>query len=294
MAKICFTTFCSDNHYQYFIPIFVYSVKIAYPNAGVKVFLKGKLKDNIRDVLKEIEYPDWEVKENFFTHYPNMRSMCNSLRFLIPQEEYEGYDYIFIRDVDFIVFAHKFSHLDFFAKKMGNDPIYAVRGPYRNPRRPEITSNGWTGDFSRIAGGTVVFKNPDWYNKTNSVTKEYRHNLKHGIHDEYDKHIPASYREYDEVMLYRICKKCKIKTPKIKNRDIHGSGISSLYRDIHLGDFDKKWKLKRLRRVLKKENIDNFLRLEQDPLWQKIKEAVWRNEKIRKPLKRLLKHTTVR
>ena len=189
MAKLCFSTVSTSNHYEFFVPLFIYTTKRAYPDAGVKVFLKGKLKDTIKRCLDKIPYDGWEIKEHYFEDYPELPSITNSLRFLVPQIEYKGYDYIFIRDVDFLIFNHEMSHLDYFKKRMKGLCYYGVRGPYNFPRRHSINEIGWKRNFTRIAGGTVLLKNPEWFESTAKATKLYRHNLKHGIHDEYDMHL---------------------------------------------------------------------------------------------------------
>jgi hypothetical protein len=291
MASICFTTVCTGNHYGFFVPMFVYSTKVAYPDAGVRVFIKGKIKPTVASCLEMIKYDGWEVKENCFMNYPRLPSITNSLRFLVGQEEFGSYDYIMIRDVDFVNFSHEVSHLDYFSKRMKNSCYYGVRGPYNFPRRHSINKIGWKDHFTRIAGGTVLVKNPEWFEKTHKSVKKYRHNLKAEKHDKYDKHVPASYREYDEVMLYRICKESNLKTPRIKNKDLHGHHISNVYRDIHLGDFFKTPKRpKRFKRVVAKENAQKFIELWSDPIWQEMTKKLSKNDKIATVLKRARRH----
>jgi hypothetical protein len=173
---------------------------------------------------------------------------------------------------------------------MKNLPYYGVRGPYNYPRRHSINGVGWKGDFTRVAGGTVILKNPEWFKATNSLTRMYRHNLKHGLPDGIDQHKPASYREYDEVMLYRICHAAGLKTPRVKNKDMFKHSISNVYRDIHLGDFGKpKRSDTRMKRVLADESCAKFLELERDPLWNELKTLVCKNEKIAQLLRRARK-----
>ena len=293
MAKICFTSVCTNDSYSYYIPLFVYTIKRAYPNAGVKVFVKGRLKDVPRETLKLIPYEGWTVKDQCFKDFPDKSSITNSLRFLIDKKEFKGYDYIMIRDIDFLMFPHKVSHADYFIRRMKRMrvPYYGIRGPYSHPRRYNINRIGWRRDFTRIAGGTVVVKNPDWFDKTLRMRGKYRHYLKHNMSDGFDSHKPASYREYDEVMLYRIMKKSGLKIPRRKNKDILGKSAPKRYRDIHLGDFGKrKHGYKRLVSRLASENAKEFIKLESDPVWKEIKDRMRKNGKIREIIRRVRRH----
>lgn len=287
--RLCFSTVSTENHFQYFIPTFAYSCMKANPDGGVRVFLKGKLKDPIQEALKMVP-GDCKVIENYFTEYKMRPSTCNSLRFLVDAGEYEGFDYVFVRDVDFVVFGHEPTHMEYFSKRMKSSSYYGIRGPYSHPRRPAISRIGWRQDFTRIAGGTLFFKNPQWLDMTKDQRARYRKLLLKGKHDEFDEHTPASYREYDEVMLYRICKGAGLRTPKIKNKDLYGHHISNVYRDVHLGDFAKKWSDARMKRVLAQENVKKYTGLEEDPAWQEIVKIVSSNDKVEKVLRRARKY----
>ncbi|MGW8324110.1 MAG: hypothetical protein ACWGNI_00310 [Desulfobacterales bacterium] len=288
--KICFSSVCTDDSYQFFVPLFVYTVKKAYPDAGVKVFIKGTMKPAVRDALKLIPQGGWEVKDGCFKSYHKKPYVTNCLRFLVNEKEYKGYDYVFIKDIDFLIFSHKRSHIDYFKSAMGKLPYFGARGPYRHPRRYNINRIGWKGDFTRIAGGSFVLKNPDWFNKTRDILKEYRAHIKDGTSDGFDSHAPASYREYDEVMLFRIVRKAGLPAPTRKNKNVYKKHSPKLYRDIHLGDFTKKkHNKKRLGKRVAVENLKLFMKLEKDPVWLKIRKTV-SHGKIRENLRRVRKY----
>ena len=298
MSKLVFATVCSSNHFAYFAPVFIYSIKKAYPDAGVKVFVMGKLKDDVRAILDKLRNEqlidgDWEVIENQFEDYPKRDSTCNCLRFLLQKKYFDGYDYIIIKDIDFIILPHEPSHYKYFVRRMKkiDTCMFGVRGPYQFPRRPQINRRGWKYEYTRVAGGTVVLKNPEWFDKTEKAVDAYRHWLKNSKHDDIDHHIAGSYREYDEVMLYRICKKSHVKVPTKKSKGVDGKGVSKIYRDIHLGDFNKKKRnFKKIRRVITKECVKKYMLLEQDPVWQEVKNAASSNKKVRIVLRRAKKH----
>lgn len=291
MSKICFTTVCSSNHYQYFIPVFVYSIKKAYPEAGVKVFLAGKLKDELRAIMTKLRTEklindDWEIFEDKYLDYPKRPSMYNAMRFLLKKENFSGYDYVLIKDIDFIVVPHEPTHLKYLSKRMKSVGacLLGTRGPYNRPRRPHINRRGWKYEFTRIAGGTVLLKNPEWFDKTAQAVSDYRQYLKYGKSDGIDGHVAGSYREYDEVMLHRICKKCHIKTPKKKGLAADNKGISKIYRDIHLGDFYKRKSWRKIRGKIPKETVKQYRILEKDPVWQEVKAVASSNPKVGKTL----------
>ena len=292
MSKICFTSVCTDDTYQFFIPLFVYSTHKAYPDAGVRIFLKGELKNATKEALRKIPKGDWKIKEKCFSRYPDSYSITNSLRFLVSRKDFVGYNYIFVRDIDFLIFRHKVSHEAYFSRRMKNLPYSGVRGPYIHPRRYQINRRGWKGNFTRVAGGTFAFKNPDWYDKTEKMLRHYRHNLKRGIPDRDDNNKPCSYREYDEVMLYRIIKGSGLLTPRRKGKDAYGKSMAKIYRDIHLGDFNKdKHGYRRLAQRVSVECLRQFVELEKDETWREIRKIVsLKSGTIREVMRRLGKH----
>lgn len=292
MIKCCFTSVCTDDSYQFFIPLFAYTVKRAYPNAGVKVFVKGKLKEVTKKALGEIKYGDCYVKENCFSKYPDKASITNSLRFLIGSGEFKGYDVVFVRDIDFLIFKGKISHAVYFKRRMKKLPYFGVRGPYQRPRRPQVNGIGWKRNFLRVAGGIFVFKNPEWFNIAGKKLSYYRKLLIKNEMEKQDRKPLASYRESDEVMLGRIIKDSGLPVPKRKGKDVYGVGMPKKYRDIHLGDFGKnRHGYKRLCRRASLICVRKFVELEKDRTWVKIRISMSEaNPKIRELLRRLRKH----
>ena len=283
---------CTADSYQFFIPLFVYSIKKAYPNAGVRVFVKGALKGVTRDAINGFGFEDCVIKENCFAKYPDTVSITNTLRFLVGRDEFKGYDYVIVKDIDFLIFRGQVSHVDYFAKRMGRLPYFGIRGPYNRPRRYEVNGRGWKGSFTRVAGGTFVFKNPEWFNITSGMLSKYRRIVKQELIEDNDKKPAVSYREYDEVMLYRIIKGSGLRTPKRKGKDAYGRGMAKRYRDLHLGDFSKdKHSYKRLCKRLALVCLKQFAELERDSVWVEIRKRMSEaNPKIREILRRVRKH----
>ena len=265
----------------------------------VKVFLRGKLNGAVKAILEEMKDrkmvdKHWKVLEGQFEDYPHEKSTLNALRFVLPKQEFVDSRYVYITDVDFLFFRQKLSPLDYFAQVMGavGLPYAAVKGPTRKPKRKRI-KHGWTGKFLRVAGGTVVVKSPEWFSVTKRAVEYYRNILKSGEHDRFDKLKPASYREYDEVMLGRIIRMSEMPVPMQKNRFVNGEKIDPRYRHIHLGDFKFKtrWRnVAKMERILADHNIKEFIKLERDPNWQRISSLCSECELIETLLNNLREH----
>jgi len=161
--NVCITTVVSADRYAFYIPTFVYTAKRAYPEYGVKIYIRGKLPKPVKKILVEMKSlavcpnNNWSVIEDQFLNFPHGISICNTLRHLIPSKNFEGYDYVYITDIDFLFFRHKITMGAYFARRMQEMklPYASFRGPSNTPRRPGINGNGWKGDFVRIADGTL-------------------------------------------------------------------------------------------------------------------------------------------
>lgn len=287
--RVVVSTVVSADYYAYYIPLFIYSLKRAYPDYGIKIFLRGKLNEDVQEALKLIE-GDYDIYEDSFLTYPTRVSTCNTLRHLLPPKRFKDYDYLYITDIDFIFFPHDPTVGRYFQKRIqeGKQPYASFRGPLSRPRRPEINHNGWRGNFQRIADGTLMLKIPKWFDRIYVQRKKYKNLAKKSKHDNYDHYKPCSYREYNEVMLYRMVKNSGMKTPDKKNKFITGKPYNKLYRDIHLGDF--KFERRKIRKYIHYKNVKAFKRLQKDPIWKKICEICERNKKIRQNMGRLRKY----
>jgi hypothetical protein len=298
MNSVCISTVCSADHFAYYIPTFVYSIGKAYPECDVKIFLRGKLPQGVRDCLEIIDetYKNYKIYENHFLECPNRESTCNTLRHLVSAKYYKDYKYVFITDIDFIFVRQRLPFYTYFANRIRKtkQPYASFRGPLRQPLRPEIHKDFWTGNFTRIADGTLMLKNPAWFRKTRLARRYYLKKVRRGGHDKLDKHRSCSYREYNEVMLYRICRMAGVKTPWRHDRFVDGRRFNYSYRQIHLGDFKFKDRFpfkRKMRRYLTRGNFEKFLELEQDETWQRICSIVFENcPRMKKILKRTRKY----
>jgi hypothetical protein len=290
VANYCFTTVVSPNHYSWFVPIFVYSINRAYPDAFVEVFVTGNLDPALKVLLAACH--NYKIHENIFADYTVLPSTHNTLRFLVPQSYFKDYDYVIIRDVDFITFAHDPSHLKYYKKimKAGRIP-YAGQGGARVRPKAKFTKR-WIGKYERVALGTLLLKQPDFWEKCGDYLDGYRLHVKSGEHDGFDGIKACSYQTYDEVAFCRVLKLAGLPTPKRRGVDPNGRTVSSLFRDIHLGDFEsyRICKSKILWKKLHQKNVTAFRLLEKDPVWQQIAMGCCENGKIMNVINRLRKH----
>lgn len=198
-------------------------------------------------------------------------SHANSLRFLLSKDEFEGYNNVYFTDIDMLFFGMDIEK--YYSKVMGisKQPIACVGGAHKKPINNEIAPNGWNGNVARVAGGYVMVKNPQWFDKTYRLRKYYLENLKHD----------CTYKEYDEVMLARTCVKSGIEIPVKRRYFITGQKFNVEYRGIHLGDFRYLNRLKKLNDYVSENNLKRFAKL-------------WKSEKFRRIIKDVIDYGDLR
>jgi hypothetical protein len=204
-------TTMASGWYRAFIPLFEYTAKKYNPDCDVKVY----------------------TREEVFPSYPD--SATSALRFLMPDKYYEGYDYIYITDVDFVFLKHDPDMFQYHINSMIKTglPYSAYRG--RTHKGKKIV---WDGDKTRIAAGVLVVT-PQWIKKTSKVREKIRDKIKSGLR----------IRVQDEILLYRICRDSGIRTPRIRRCLPSGVLFDKNYRNLHLGDFRDAFAKKRWMRI---------------------------------------------
>jgi len=300
MKTACITTVCTDDRFQYYIPMFIHTCKRAYPEYPVKVFLRGRLDDITRSAISLIPYKGYTVEENFGKDFPHRVSSCNSIRFILGKDHFPKCDIVYFTDVDFLICNHVPLQplADFYWNKMEamGQPCLAARGPISGIKRPEVCES-WDGKFTRIAAGVFGVKYPDYFDATKKARRFYEEVLKSGRCDGHDNHAAASYREYDEVMLCRILKDSKLKIPKSKYRYVNGEVANSHYRSIHVGDFKTRFRrrfksMSKMCRILSRDCVRYFDQMDMfDKRWKKIADICMLVDKdIDKEIRRIRKH----
>jgi len=268
LQKHCITTVVSGNKYQDFIPLFVYSINRYYPEVDIHIFIKGSLNKKVKDQIKDMSC---KIHDKCFEEYIDLPSMSNSLRFLVPSSIFMGYTSTYITDIDFIFFRQEKPYYKYFMDVVlkSGQPYAAVAGAPRFPKRPHVTPS-WSGKFLRTAAGSVLLT-PEWFRKTKRARNIYREILRGERSEKIDNILPASYREYDEVMFCRLCREAGLKVPSGKKYTfLTGKSINSKYRHIHLGDFKFKKRyssMSKMKRILHSKNVRQYDKMKEDPKW---------------------------
>lgn len=205
--KVLICTMAS-GWYEKLAPLFEYTAKKYNPDCDVKVFRK----------------------DDIFPDYPN--NATPTLRFLMPNKYFEGYDYVYITDVDFVFLKHNplmmNYHLD--VMRRTGQPYSAYRGRTHSGKKLV-----WDGKFTRIAGGHVVVSQ-EWLKRTEDIRSRILLKIKNGV----------DMRVRDEIVLYRIFRAAGIPTPRQRRCMFDGAMFNKEYRNLHLGDFrdafgKKRW-----------------------------------------------------
>ncbi len=261
------TTIVTDDYFQLYLPLFVYVLRKNYPEYEVKTFIRGKVSSLCEEAFK---VSGGAKPISIFKDIPLKQSTINCLRFLVPQEHFKDHEYVFFMDVDLLIFHTDPDLLKWHLGRMKETgSCYAgYHGPRWKPYRPEVSVDGWKGDFERVAGGCFM-ATQEWFKKTKKARKHYLNKAEKGE--------LGGYREIDEVMLCDILKKSKL--PIVTGK------VDKGLRGIHLGDFKKGMEhrynsRKKMRKKLTKENCRKFFELEKDKTWIKLCKIVKQEEHI--------------
>lgn len=215
--------------YQDFIPIYIYSILNCWPHHFVKIYVHEDLKPHNKDALELVRQKvggNFEIVENYQdidkTDIPHLAA----LRFLMPREEFEGFDYVYFGDVDFINY------------NVFNDNFYDTYVA-QCERTGLPFSDEWEYDYRRwrATGLLFIIKDP-YFDALDELIAEMR--LPDGNHfrqqtecdgyrEEQDVGVLAKFPNYDEEMLYYLLAKTFDLRPLIGyKRPLHG---------LHFGTF---------------------------------------------------------
>ena len=237
--KLCFTTYVF-GWYQDFIPIYIYSILQAFPQHYVKIFLHENLTFCNKKALEFITNKNYEIVENCQERNETKIPRLPALRFVMPKEYFQDFDYIYFGDVDFIIY-------NFF-----NDNFYEHYVKHCNQTGLPF-SNEWNYDYSRYraTGLHFVIKEP-YYKVMNDKIKEMR------IPDgNYFRSQTPNEAMYDEQMLYyMLCFSFDLRPLIGYLRPLHG---------LHFGTF----------RIVDKSHSLAISRIHSD---EKIYLPIWRND----------------
>lgn len=282
--KLVLTTLVSQD-FACYLPLYQYCAAKYLPDWHVRTFIRGSVCGYAHDFV-----PGEKPVEHVLVPCPGgsddsaTKSASNLCRFLLRWEHFADLDpdYVLITDADLLLFQDPLAWHLAQMKELG---CYAAHhGPYKKPFRPEISSNGWRGDFERVAGGFVLVTKK-WFEAVEERQHVYERRLFMGG-------LGQGWREMDEVILARMLKESGLPVPTNKR-------FPAELRGIHLGDFKDsmthRWT--NTAKMIGKLTTDNglqFRTLEADPVWQKILSELKANTNLMRILGNVRAHLNER
>ncbi len=262
MKKLCISTVV-DRKYHGYMPLFVYCCNRAYPEYDIKLFTYGDIKPHIREALN-MQPGTHEIISGVFDRYHHTKYAPISWRFVVPPKYYEGYDYVYITDIDMMLVREETKLIDFHVKEMKKTQMC-----YSNSRR---NGSHWKGKIS-LTG--LHFVDQNWFKRTEKTRKKYAALLKAGD--------VGKKREYDGHMLWRMVKESKLEVCRKYPLVVRHHGI-------HLGNFRLFETMAKRKKRMGKTKCRVWRRCLKDKKFQAIKELVARDVTIRTQLNKLREH----
>lgn len=172
-GKLCITAYVFGTYSRY-IPYYVYSILKSYPDYHVKIFVDKKLSLPEKECMKLIRdnlSDNFSIRENSFQEYDFLNETHirgggkKILRWLIPEKEFEGFDYIYIGDVDFLIMREEPSLLESHINHCRRTQL-----PFSNKIR--LIMPGSSDRTDRLTGLHFVIKKP-YYEKIGPYISSY-------------------------------------------------------------------------------------------------------------------------
>ena len=245
------------------MPLFVYCCNKAYPEYDIKLFIRGDIKPHIREALN-MQPGTHEIIPGLFDDYHHTKYAPISWRFVVPPKYYEGYDYVYITDIDMIIIREETKLIDFHVNEMKNTQMC-----YSNSRRH---SKHWKGIMS--LSGLHFVKNV-WFDRTEDSRVKYAALLKAGK--------VGKKREYDGHMLWRMVKESGLEVCK-------KYPLTKRHHGIHLGNFRLYQSMAKLKKRMGKFKCTPWRRFLKDKKFGEILALCARDPKVRDQTNMLREH----
>lgn len=103
MKPLCCTTVVNEG-YQEYIPLYVYFLRTAYPEYDVLVYFDGTLYPEVAACLELLaDIGGFEIKPLLYAYDRTNSHALMSLRWLLYDDLFEGYENVYIGDVDMFI-----------------------------------------------------------------------------------------------------------------------------------------------------------------------------------------------
>lgn len=240
--KILLTTVV-DKKYADYIPMFNWCAKTAYPEYDVKIFV------NDSELLR------YENTHLMFCSFPEYRYSAIAWRFAVAPKNYDGYDYVYVTDIDIMLMRE-------------NPPLHIFH--IEEMKRHGLSYSNSTRNGRHYMGKKSLsglhFMSKEFIKKAKWETYKYNHLLSSGL--------VGHYREYDGVMLYRIAKESGAGiSPKSK--------LAVRHHGIHLGNFRLFKSRKKWARRISRQFAQKWRGYCDQPAFKKILDMARLNDTIR-------------
>jgi len=165
--SLCISTVVNKS-YQKYIPLFVYFCLKSYPKYGIRILLTEKLNQKYVNIIRELQKlkGDFKFYEECFIGYSKIGQQLKTLRWLIDKDYFDGYDNVYIGDIDILICKETPSLEE---QHLNNCKILEL--PYSNIVRKS--------DKKRLSG-LHFMKKEEYYNIMYSIIRKYSLLLKQG------------------------------------------------------------------------------------------------------------------
>lgn len=99
--KLCVTAFVFGKYHQCYIPLFLFSIKKAYPDCYPIVYIQGELDKNINSQIEEISpLGDFKIVDHFYDDFNFNSQRGKSIRWIVWDKTFLEYDALYYADID--------------------------------------------------------------------------------------------------------------------------------------------------------------------------------------------------
>jgi len=214
VKKLCFSTYVY-GWYQDFIPIYIYSILYHWPHHFVKIFLHEQLTDYNKEALEIIRKEvgsNFEIIENYQDRDVTEIPCLAALRFVMLEEDFEEFDYVYFGDVDFIIY------------NCFNDNFYDTYVEHCGKTKLPF-SNEWNYDYEkyRATGLHFIIKEPYY-----DVLRDDIITMRKPNGNYFRNQTPNCYMYDEQLLYYLLCFKFDLRPLIGHLRPLHG---------LHFGTF---------------------------------------------------------
>ena len=194
LKPLCFSSF-GFGSYQKYIPYYIFSIWKTHPDSAIKIFIEKPLESNIEKTLtylkeqgiENFEVIIWKSSLEDYQTYKIKGGGKKIIRWVLGPEYFEGFEFVYIGDVDILFLPEKKSIIDFHVNQLSN-----LKLPFSNKVRYDKNQG-----LSKRLTGLHFFKTKEYFDKINPIIlrikndKTYRDDYLEGL-------------ERDENLLYKI------------------------------------------------------------------------------------------